>query len=396
MYIVIISAEEEGFMKKMRFISGCVSIALSVIMLLTGCGELDSIDEVVLDLDGTMYDTTDKEKENKEEEITVAFIFDGLVNDGGYTQMHNNGRIEVEKMSGVKTIYKENIKDDKDETEKICEEFIKNGATIIYGTSFGHLEGMAESAKKHPDIKYIHCSGNISTNNMSSFFGKIYQMRYLTGIAAGSKTQTNKIGYVAAYPIPEVIRGINAFAIGARSVNPDVVVEVEWTYTWDNEELERKTAEKLIKNGADVIAQHQNTTGAQKAAEAANIYSIGYNRDMSYANPNQLTSAIWNWGIYYTACTQNIIDNKWKSEVEWLDASSGLVDISPLSEDIDDEIKKLIESEKQNIKNNKDTIFKGPLYNQNGELMVVDGEIMAENDIYNMDWFIDCVKGSIN
>lgn len=367
-----------------------------VIFCFSGCGVLDEIDDVVLDLDGTIFSDMNDDNTDEETKLTVAFIFDGEINDGGYTQMHNNGRTQVEKMPGVKTIYKEDVGDDVKEVEQVCEDFIKQGANVIYGTSFGYMEGMDNMAKKYPDVIFVHCSGYMTEQNMSNFFGKIYQMRYLTGIVAGKMTKTNKIGYVAAFPIPEVIRGINAFTLGVQKVNPDAVVEVEWTSTWNDYNLEKKTAQSLINKGVDVIAQHQNTTGAQSAAAEANIYSIGYNRDMSYENDKQLTAPIWNWGVYYTDCTQRILDGKWKSGSEWLDASTGLVDIAPISNLVDDETKKLVDAEKQKLIKGDDEIFAGPIYNQEGKEIVKSGEKLSDSDISSMDWFVKGVIGKAN
>ncbi len=386
-------------MRKFFKISKLVSSVLMCSLLITGCGPLSDADEVVLDLDGTIFGDMDKREENEEEtkkdELIVAFMFDGEINDGGYSQMHDQGRQKVEKIEGVKTIYKEGVLDDEKQVEEVCEEFIKNGAKVIYGTSFGHMDGMYNEAEKHKDVTFIHCSGYKTLDNMSNFFGKIYQMRYLTGIAAGSVTKSNKIGYVAAFPIPEVIRGINAFTLGVQKVNPDAVVEVLWTSTWNDYELEKSTAEKLIDNGADVIAQHQNTTGPQAAAKERNIYSVGYNRDMSYENDKQITAAIWDWGIYYTECTKRILDGKWKTGSEWLDASSGLVDIAPVSDYVSPEIKNLIEEEKVKILNGDDKIFTGPIYNQKNELVVEEGKKLSDEELSSMAWFIKGVDGKL-
>ncbi len=383
----------EKFFKINRLFSAVLMLAL----IFTGCGPLDEEDEVVLDLDGTIFNDTDKSDDDETEgdELIVAFIFDGAINDGGYSQMHDQGRQEVEKMKGVKTIYKENVSDDPEQVEEVCEEFIKDGATVIYGTSFGYMDGMYSSAGKHKDVKFIHCSGYKTLDNMSTYFGKIYQMRYLTGIAAGSVTKSNKIGYIAAFPIPEVIRGINAFTLGVQKVNPDAVVEVLWTSTWNDYELEKAMAQKLIDGGADIIAQHQNTTGPQVAAQENNVYSVGYNRDMSYENENQITAAIWNWGIYYTECTQRILDGKWKTDSEWLSASSGLVDIAPVSDAVSSDVKALIEDEKTKILNGDDKIFAGPIYNQADELVVKDGEQLSDEELSSMMWFIKGVDGKI-
>ena len=169
-------------------------------------------------------------------------------------------------------------------------------------------------AKKYPDITFLHCSGFNTAPNVGNYFGRMYEARYVTGIVAGKETKSNVIGYVAAFPIPEVIRGINAFTLGAQSVNPDVQVKVLWTNTWYNPATEKQAAITLIDAGADIIAQHQNTPGPQQAAEERGKYGIGYNVDMSANSPKaSLTSAIWNWGPYYEETIKQVNNGTWKS-----------------------------------------------------------------------------------
>ena len=232
---------------------------LTVLFLLTACG-------------------TKKEETaapaTADQPMTVGFIFVGPIGDGGFTYAQNEGRLLLEKETGVKTIYKESVPEGP-EVKEIAKNMIDQGATVIVATSFGYMDYIEELAKEFPNVKFLHCSGYKTADNMTNYFGRIYQPRYLSGLVAGLKTKSNKIGYVAAFPIPEVIRGINAFTQGVRKANPNATVEVVWTSTWYDPAKEKDAAVALIDKGADVIAQHQDTAGPQQAAEEKGVFSVG-------------------------------------------------------------------------------------------------------------------------
>ena len=180
------------------------------------------------------------------------------------------------------------------------------------------------------------------TKNVSTYFGRIYQARYLSGMVAGAMTKNNSLGYVAAYRIPEVVRGINAYTLGAQAVNPNVKVKVVWTKTWFDPTKEKEAAKSLLETGCDVIAQHQDTPSAQQAAEEAGKYSIGYNSDMSKFAPNaNLTSPVWNWGPYYVKTVKAVMDGTWKSEAYWGGLEDGIVDLAPISDKVPADIKQV-------------------------------------------------------
>lgn len=350
----------------------------------------------VLLLSITGCSTASKNTENKDKKVKVGFIYVGPIGDGGYTYAHDQGRLYLEKELGVETIYKESVKEDKAEVEKVVEDMIDQGATIIFGTSFGFQEGLLASAKKHPEIKFLHCSGYETAENMGQYFGKIEQIRYLTGIVAGLKTKTNKIGYVAAFPIPEVIRGINAFTLGVKSVNKNATVKVVWTNTWYDPAKEKDAAIALIDDKCDVITQHQDTAGPQQAAESRGVYSIGYNSDMSKTAPKaNMTSAVWNWGPYYVKTVKAIMDGTWKSGKYWGGIEDGVVDIAPLTSVAPENAKEIVEKAKEDIKSGKLNIFAGPIKDQSGKVRVEAGKVMSDDEVWNMDYFIEGVEGTI-
>ena len=212
--------------------------------------------------------------------VKAAFVYVSPVGDAGWTLAHDNARLAVDELDYVETAYTESVPEGAD-AERTISQYVRQGYNLIFTTSFGYMDPTITVAAGSPDVTFMHCSGFKTADNVGTYFGRMYQPRYLSGMIAGKMTESNVLGYVAAHPIPEVIRGINAFALGARAVNPDVKVHVVWTQTWYDPAKEREAAESLLDVGADVIAQHQDTPAPQQAAEKRGNYSIGYNSDMT-------------------------------------------------------------------------------------------------------------------
>lgn len=365
-----------------KIIRVIVSAVLTSSLLLTGCSSAKT--------------TTAEAKSKSQSKIKVGFLYVGPIGDGGYSYAHNEGRLYLEKELKVETIYKESVKEDKAEVEQVVEDMIDQGANVIIGTSFGFQDGLVSEAEKHKDVKFLHCSGYETSDNLSQYFGKIHEMMYLDGIVAGLKTKSNTLGFVGAFPIPEVIRNIDAFTLGAKSVNPNVKVKINWTNTWYDPAKEKDAALALIDAGADVIAQHQDTAGPQQAAEARGVFSIGYNTDMSKTAPKaNLTSAVWNWGPYYVKQIKAIMDGTWKSEKYWGEYSDGIVDMASLTPLVPENAKEAVEKAKKEIKSGKNKIFAGPLKDQNGNIKVESGKTMTEDEIWNINWLVEGVEGTI-
>ncbi len=361
--------------------------------LLTGCGANDDNNSAANNATEDSANSTDEKKD-----VKVGFLYVGPIGDGGWTYAHDQGRLYLQEKLGVETMYKESVAEDKAEVQSVIENMIDEGANVIIGTSFGFMDGMELSAQEYTDVTFMHCSGYKMSDNMSNYFGKMYQGRYLSGIAAALTTETNKIGYVAAYEIPEVIRGINAFTLGAQTINPDIEVEVVWTHTWYDPALEKQAAEALIANGAGVIAQHQDTTGPQQAAEEAGIYSIGCDSDMESAAPNAyLTGVIWNWGPYIVDQVQKVIDGTWETGSDWLDMTDddeSIVIVTPITANAPEGTQEKVDAALQEILDGN-KIFIGPIKDQNGEVKVEDGAELTDEDLLNMDWFVEGVNGTI-
>ncbi len=331
--------------------------------------------------------------------LRVAFVYIGPVGDLGWTYAHDQGRLAMEDaVPNVETAYIENIPELQADAERAIRGYAEEGYNVIIATSFGYGPAVLAVAPQYPDIQFIHISGYQTAENVSTGFGKIEEARYVTGYVAGMMAETGSIGYVAAFPIPEVLRGINAFTLGAQVANPDVNVQVIWTNTWYDPQVESTAAQSLIDLGVDVIAQHQDTTGPQQVAEAAGKYSVGYNVDMSAQAPEAvLTSAVWNWGSYYTMAAEQIMAGEWSSNQYWGSWADGVVDIAPIADFVPEDVVTEAEAMAQEFRSGAmgiTDIFTGPLTQQDGSEGVAEGASMTDEEILNMTWFVQGVEGS--
>jgi basic membrane protein A len=362
-----------------------IAVVIALTMVLTGC-KLGS------DQGGT------NQQEVKKDKVKVGFVYIGTAGDAGYTYAHDQGRAYLQEKLGdkVEIIYQENVSDSDNSSVAVMQSFIDQGCEVIFANSYGYMDYMYDLAQDYPDIKFLHCSGYKSSENMLNYFGRIYQPRYLSGIVAGMKTETNKIGYVAAYPIPEVIRGINAFTLGVRSVNPEATVEVVWTYTWYDPATEKQAAIALLDKDCDVIAQHQDTTGPQQAAQERGKWAIGYNCDTSDVCPKAfLTAPVWNWGPYYAEQVQRVLDGTWKSENYWGGMSDGIVQLAPLTENAPEGAQEKVDEMTEKIISGEFKVFQGPIKDQDGNVKVPEGTVMTDNELLSFDWFVEGVIGTI-
>lgn len=362
-------------------------VVLTLALLVTGCGAKK---------EEPQQDPA-KSSQASGEKLKVAFVYIGPVGDAGWTYAHDQGRKYLaEKLPYVQTTIKENVKENAD-AERVLTELAQQGNKVIFATSFGYMDYVEKVAKKFPNVVFLHCSGFKSGPNFGNYFGRIYQPRYLSGIVAGKMTKSNTIGYVAAFPIPEVVRGINAFTLGVRSVNPNAKVKVVWTNNWYDPAGEKNAALSLIDTaGADVIAQHQDTPGPQQAAEERGKYSVSYNSDMSQFAPKAvLTGPVWNWGPYYVRTVEAVKNGTWKTEQYWGPMSDGIVDLAPYGPMVPEDVKKLVEAKKQEILSGKWDVFNGPIKDQTGKVRVPAGQDYPDKDKLAFDWFVEGVDGTI-
>ena len=329
------------------------------------------------------------------EKLKVAFVYVAPIGDLGWTWAHDQGRLMLEEELGVETAFIENVPEGPD-AERVIRDFAQKGYDVVFATSFGFMDPMLTVAQEFPDKYFEHCSGYKTADNMSTYFGRMYQPRFLSGLVAGKATNSNKIGYVAAFPIPEVIRGINAFALGVRATNPEATVHVVWTQTWFDPVKEKEAAVALLDEGCDVIAQHQDTTEPQKAAQERGAVSIGYDSDMAqFVGDTVLTSPVWNWGPYYINRVQAMLDGDWTTGQYWGGMKDGIVDLAPLSPQVPDDVKALVEEWKQSILSGEWDVFCGPIKGQEGKLAIPPGECMSDGDMLGMSWFVQGVVGEV-
>jgi len=324
-------------------------------------------------------------------------VYVSPIGDAGYSWAHDQGRLFIDKEDWINTSYAESVPEGAD-SERVIRNFARKDFDLVIATSFGYMDPMLKVAGEFPNTAFMHCSGFKTAPNMSNYFGRIYQARYLTGIAAGAMTKTNKIGYVAAMQIPEVIRGINAFTLGAQSVNPNVEVVVVWTNTWYDPVLEKDSAVSLLDAGCDVIAQHQDSPGPQEAAQERGAYSVGYNSDMTaFAPKAHLTAAIWNWGPFYLEAAKQVRDGSFQGgQSLWLGMDKGAVDIAPFGSMVPEEVQARVMAEKAKLVAGEDNIFAGPLVDQAGNEVVAAGAKLDDGALLGMKFFVKGVTGSID
>jgi basic membrane protein A len=332
------------------------------------------------------------------DDLKVGFLYNTTIGSEGYVYVHNLGRIALEKM-GIETLYLENVPETSD-CEKAARDLIEQGCNVIYAISFGHMEYIAKVAEDYPDIYFNHCTGYITKNNMSTYMGKIYQAQYLAGIAAGMRTETNKIGFVTTFPIPEVVRQVNAYTLGARSVNPEATVEVKWTSSWYDPATEKTAASELLNGGCDVIAAYCNSMNAQMAAAERGVWATGGTSPGGEAVvPDAfLTAANFDYAAFYVQDIQEILDGTWSSAegFKWRGLDKGVVKLDTITKNCAPGTVEKIEEAKQGIIDGTLDMWKGVLKDNKGVVRIKEGETLTDQDLLAIDWFVEGVIGTVN
>ena len=337
---------------------------------------------------------SDRDDAGNAEDIVAGFVLVGPVGDAGWNWAHDHGRRFAESEIGATTLVVESIPEDTEEFKAVAVDLIENqGADIVFGASFGYMEAMKQLAEEYPDVVFEHASG-VQTNskNFGNYFGRMYQPRYLAGLAAGAMSESGRIGYVAAFPIPEVIRGLNAFTLGVRESNPTAEVHANWTLTWFDPAKEGRAAESLLSEGADVIAMHQDSSAAGVAAQNVGARWVAYNSDMRQFAPEAfITAPVWNWGPRYAEVISDVAAGNYKAGSYWGGMADGIVDLAPLADDVPDEVAAEVAAAAERIRSGEWDVFTGEIRNNEGEVVVPAGESMDDSDLLNMDWFVEGV-----
>ena len=393
-----------------------IALLLVIVMLFAfaavGCNnatEDTTDDTAATDTTDTADDTTDDTAEDTaddtsevasdeppaEKTVKAGFIYIGPADDGGFSSSHDAGRLYLEEQLGVETVVKELVEEGAG-VESVIDNMVDLGCNVIFGCSYGYMDYMEAKADEYPDVVFLHCSGYKSNGtNFANYFGRIYEARFLSGIAAGLATETNQIGYVAAFGIPEVIRGMNAFALGVQAVNPDASVEVLWTHDWVDATVAKEAANTLISGGCDVIAQHQDATSPQQAAEEAGVFSVGYHCDMSGVAPSaNIGSAVWNWGPYYVSVVQAIQDGTWDGSNYWGGMGDDTVRIV-LTDNAPEGAQEKVDEYTAMILDEGWSVFTGPLTDNEGNVIAEDGATLTDDELLSMMWLNENIIGSV-
>ncbi len=327
------------------------------------------------------------------EEGAVGFVYVGPVGDHGWTYRHDLGRQAVEKALGVKTTFVESVPEGAD-AERVIRKLASSGHSVIFTTSFGYMNPTAKVAAQFPDVKFEHATGYKRAENLSTYSARFYEGRAVLGTIAGHLSKTGVVGYIASFPIPEVVRGINAFILAMRKVNPDAVVKVVWVNSWYDPGKEGDAAKALIDQGADIITQHTDSPAPLQVAEQRGVHGFGQASDMSAFAPNaQLTSIIDDWNPYYIARVKAAMDGTWESTDTWDGLKQGMVGIAPYGDAVPADVRAAADAVKASIIDGSFHPFQGPINNQAGEQVVAAGETLDDGALLGMDWYVEGVQG---
>jgi basic membrane protein A len=327
----------------------------------------------------------------------AAWIYVGPTTDGGWTQAHDDGRKYVAQQLGsqIVTTYKENVPEGP-QASQVIDSLVADGNKIIFGTSFGFQDQLDAAAKKYPNVYFEQATGFKTETNLAEYFGAAEDADYLTGMAAGAASKSGKIGFVAPFGIPEVVREVNAFTLGAQATHPGATVQVIWTSTWFDPAKEKKAAETLVAAGVDVLGQGQDSPATGEAAKAAGLKWAGYDSDAhSFAPDAWLTATVYHWGPYELSRIKAAMNGTWKTGSYYGGLKDGFVDLAPFGGSVDAATQSAINAKKQALISGSFYEFTGPLKDQSGAVKVPAGTKLSLNDILSMSWLVQGVIGSI-
>ncbi|MCV6547192.1 MAG: BMP family ABC transporter substrate-binding protein [Cohaesibacter sp.] len=330
------------------------------------------------------------------DKVKIGFVYVGPIGDHGWSYQHDHGRLAIEKAFGdkVETSYVENVSEGPD-AERVIEKLARSGNDLIFTTSFGFMNPTLKVAKRYPKVKFEHATGYKRSKNVSTYAARFYEGRYVIGQIAAKMSKTKTVGYIASFPIPEVVRGINAFLLGAQSIDPDMKIKVIWVNSWFDPGKEADAAKALIDQGADIITQHTDSPAALQVAEERGVFAFGQASDMIKFGPkSQLTAIVDDWSEYYVNRVQALLDGKWESTDTWGGFAEKMVVMAPYTNipaDVADMAKKTAAA----IESGELHPFKGPIFKQDGSQAIKEGEILDAGTLLGMNWYVKGVDDKL-
>ena len=333
----------------------------------------------------------------KPEPLKIAFAYVGPVGDGGWSFAHDNGRKEMEKALGDKVVtsFVESVPESAD-AERVFRDLAGQGNKLIFGTTFGYMESMLKVAADHKDIKFEHATGYKTAENMRTYDSRTYEGAYMAGVIAGAMTKSNTLGVVGSVPIPEVIRNINSFTMGAQSVNPKVKTKVVWVNEWFSPPKETEAATALINGGADVLFQNTDSPAVLKTAQDKGKRAFGWDSDMTAYGPKaHLGSAVINWGPYYTKAVTEALEGKWTTGASWWGVKEGAIDIVSIAEDVPADIKTKVADVKKGLADGSFSIWKGPIVDNTGKEILAKDAVADDKFLGGVNFYVKGVEGKV-
>lgn len=331
------------------------------------------------------------------DQLKVAFVYVSPANEEGWSSQHDLGRKYIEKKFGdrIKVTWIENVPENAD-AERVIRDLAQQGNKLIFATSFGYMNAVMKVAKEFPDVKFEHATGYKTAANVKNYTARFYEARYLAGKLAGSLTKSNVLGYVAALPIPEVFQGINAFTLGARSVNPKATVRVVWTSAWYDPGKEADATKSLIGQGCDVITHHTNSTAVAATCEESKVSVISYHSAMHKAAPTMLRAGVVHrWEEYYAGEVQAVLDGSWKNSSVWGGAERHMIELADIAADAPKSTVEDIRAVYAKMESGQFSPFAGPIVSNEGKVMIPEGKTASDDDLRNMMYFVEGVAAKV-
>ena len=331
-----------------------------------------------------------------QDKLKVCFVYVGPHNDGGWSQMHDHAREELQKALGdkVETSYVENVPEGPD-AERAIERLARGGCGLIFTTSFGFMDPTIKIAEKFPDVKFEHATGFKTAPNVTTYNARFYEGRYIIGQIAAKMSKTGVAGYIVSFPIPEVVMGINAFMLGAQSVNPDFKVKIVWVNSWFDPAKEADAAKALFDQGADIITQHTDSPAPLQIAQERGLHGFGQAHDMiTFAPKAQMTAIVDNWGPYYVERTQAFLDGKWQSQQSWEGLKDKILLMAPYT-NVPDDVKAMAMDTEAKIISGELHPFKGPIMKQDGTELVPADKNVDDGTLLGMNFYVKGIDDKI-